>query len=139
MYFTYRSFQYDRIWTELPTLTQNWKQILVPTYCVFSQGVSQRIYSIIPKRKRKLIQSPIIFLKARKNPVEIENMKIAHIRDAAAMCMFFSYFEQKVNLIGKYKCGCLMRASGRGHENLYYNIKLILLINVILLFKKNKN
>ncbi|KRT80197.1 Peptidase [Oryctes borbonicus] len=89
-------YEYDKIWTELPTLAQNWKRIVLPTQCVFTKGVSQKVFSLIPEKKRLSMESPIIYLKAKKNQVEIENMKIAHIRDAAAMCMFFSYFEKKV-------------------------------------------
>ncbi|KAI4460363.1 xaa-pro aminopeptidase 1 [Holotrichia oblita] len=90
-------YAYDKIWTELPTLAQNWKRVMLPTRCVFSKGASQKIVSLIPKQKRLLVESPIIYLKAKKNPVEIENMKIAHVKDAAAMCMFFSYFQSKVD------------------------------------------
>ena len=40
--------------------------------------------------------SPIIFMKARKNPVEVDGMRKAHIRDAAALCDFFAHFEEAV-------------------------------------------
>ncbi|KAI4460319.1 xaa-pro aminopeptidase 1 [Holotrichia oblita] len=96
-FWVYSVYAYDKIWTELPTLAQNWKRVMLPTRCVFSKGASQKIVSLIPKQKRLLVESPIIYLKAKKNPVEIENMKIAHVKDAAAMCMFFSYFQSKVD------------------------------------------
>lgn len=41
--------------------------------------------------------SPIMLLKAVKNKVEIEGMRRSHIRDAAALCLFMSYIEDKVN------------------------------------------
>ena len=37
-----------------------------------------------------------MLLKAKKNTVEIHGMQQAHIRDAAAMCEFFAYFDKMV-------------------------------------------
>ncbi|KAI4460311.1 xaa-pro aminopeptidase 1 [Holotrichia oblita] len=42
-------YAYDKIWTELPTLAQNWKRVMLPTRCVFSKGASQKIVSPDPE------------------------------------------------------------------------------------------
>lgn len=87
---------YKEIWTDLPTKTQAWDYVLVPSISVFSDGASQAIASLIPKEKRVSKPSPIIALKARKNPIEIAGMERAHIRDGAAMCEFLEYLERRV-------------------------------------------
>ncbi|OQR77576.1 xaa-Pro aminopeptidase 1-like, partial [Tropilaelaps mercedesae] len=57
---------------------------------------SYSIVSIIPEERRILEESPIQLMKAVKNPTEIEGMKKAHIRDAAAMCEFMCWLEKEV-------------------------------------------
>jgi Xaa-Pro aminopeptidase len=42
--------------------------------------------------------SPIIFMKARKNHIEIDGMRRAHIRDAVAVCDFLAHLEDAVSL-----------------------------------------
>jgi Xaa-Pro aminopeptidase len=44
--------------------------------------------------------SPVTLMKARKNDVEIQGMREAHIRDGAAMCRFFSWLD---SALGKAK------------------------------------
>lgn len=90
---------YDSIWSELVTYCQTWKSILVPSSCVYSPGASKKIFDLVPDKIRISRPSPIIYLKAKKNPVEIEGMEKAHIRDGAAMCKFFEYFETRVSFI----------------------------------------
>ncbi|XP_025832435.1 xaa-Pro aminopeptidase ApepP [Agrilus planipennis] len=84
---------YEDIWTVLPTMTQAWRVVLLPTTCVFSAGASQAIVDLIPEEKRLLEQSPITYFKAKKNPTEIMGMQNAHLRDAAALCRFFAHLE----------------------------------------------
>lgn len=62
-----------------------------------SLGASHAIYTLIPPHKQLPIHSPIIYMKAIKNPTESEGMKTAHIRDAVAMCEFFAYLEERVS------------------------------------------
>ena len=38
-------------------------------------------------------------MKARKNHVEIEGMKHAHVKDAVAVCEFLSFMENEVRII----------------------------------------
>ena len=40
--------------------------------------------------------SPVIFLKAKKNPTEVEGMRRAHIKDAVALCDFLAKLEKEV-------------------------------------------
>lgn len=87
---------YEDIWIDLPTYLQAWNTILLPSSSPFSMGVSQAIYSLVPEKKRLYKPSPIIHLKAMKNPVEIAGMEVAHIRDAAAMCEFLDYLETRI-------------------------------------------
>lgn len=93
----FRVREYDDIWTDLPTFTQSWNTVLVPTSCSSSLGASHAITLLVSPEKRMLAASPIIYLKAVKNVVEREGMKKAHIKDAVAMCKFFGYFESRVS------------------------------------------
>ncbi len=45
--------------------------------------------------------SPVTLMKARKNEVEIQGMREAHIRDGAAMCRFLSWLDTAVGAPGK--------------------------------------
>ena len=56
-----------------------------------------RFYVQIPQEKQLALPSPIIFMKARKNQVERDGMRQAHIRDAVALCDFLAYFEDSVS------------------------------------------
>lgn len=95
----FRILDYNAIWTDLPDLCQAWRLVLLPTKYVYSRGVSRTIFSLVPEEKRLLQPSPIIFLKALKNPVEIKGMERAHVRDAIVMCNFLSYLEKRVSFI----------------------------------------
>ncbi|RZB41166.1 xaa-Pro aminopeptidase 1-like, partial [Asbolus verrucosus] len=89
---------YNAICNDLKTFSQVYKKILIPSHYVYSLGASRYISNCTNHEKKMLHhQSPIIEMKAKKNPTEIEGMYNAHIRDAAAMCEFFSYFESRVN------------------------------------------
>ncbi|KAK5650517.1 hypothetical protein RI129_001546 [Pyrocoelia pectoralis] len=86
---------YNDIWIDLRTRCQIWKTVLVPSSFVYSPGASKQIYDLVPEEKRISKPSPIIHLKAVKNPTERVGMRNAHIRDGAAMCMFLEYFERR--------------------------------------------
>ncbi|PIK53710.1 putative xaa-Pro aminopeptidase 1 isoform X1 [Apostichopus japonicus] len=57
---------------------------------------SHALVSTIPKKSRILKPCPITESKSVKNPVEIEGMKRAHIRDAVALCEYFRWLEEEV-------------------------------------------
>ncbi|GLV45292.1 uncharacterized protein CBL_05392 [Carabus blaptoides fortunei] len=87
--------EYDDIWTSLRTLSQQWHKILLPSKWVYTAGVSRAIYTTVPEEKRLSKPSPIMYLKAQKNEVEIQGMETASIRDSAALIDFLSYFEEQ--------------------------------------------
>ncbi|XP_074035620.1 xaa-Pro aminopeptidase ApepP isoform X2 [Leptinotarsa decemlineata] len=88
---------YDDIWRDLRIKSQLYKHILVPSHCVYSEGASHAIYEHIFADRRLPRQSPIIYLKAVKNYVEIKGMQNANIRDSAAVCDCFAYLEKLMN------------------------------------------
>ncbi|KDR14160.1 Xaa-Pro aminopeptidase 1 [Zootermopsis nevadensis] len=87
-------YSYDALIGDLKTNQQKWKKVLLPSQCYNSPGASRAIYSAIPPGKQLVTSSPIIFMKARKNHIEIDGMRRAHIRDAVALCDFFAHFEE---------------------------------------------
>ena len=52
----------------------------------------------IPITKRIAAPSPIMHLKAAKNPVEIKGMRNAHLKDAVALCDFLALLEKEVSV-----------------------------------------
>uniref|UniRef100_A0A6P7GWA3 Xaa-Pro aminopeptidase ApepP-like n=1 Tax=Diabrotica virgifera virgifera TaxID=50390 RepID=A0A6P7GWA3_DIAVI len=88
--------EYDDIWSDLGTLSQRYHKVLIPSHCVYSAGASHAIYEHIFENRRMLKQSPIIYLKAVKNEVEIKWMHYTSIRDAAAVCDCFAYIKKKM-------------------------------------------
>lgn len=84
------------IWSDLTSLSYVWNRVLVPSHCVFDEGVSEAMYDRIPIHMMLHKVSPIILLRAKKNLVEREGMRHAHIVDSAAMCETMSYIQQRV-------------------------------------------
>lgn len=89
---------YNDIWNDLRECSQVWRKILVPSPCVFDLGVSQAIYSSIMQTAINEKPSPVIFMRAKKNPTEQKSMQRAHIIDGAAMCDAFSLLERRVKI-----------------------------------------
>lgn len=87
------------MWGDLFTYSQVWKKVLVPAPCTFDKGASEAVYSIFPQEKVYHHISPVIFMKAKKNHVEREGMRRAHIKDGAAICEAMYNFEQRVSMI----------------------------------------
>lgn len=86
---------YNAIWRDLRTFSQIWKKVLVPSQCVYDMGVSEAVYSSFRPSAIMARISPIIFMKAQKNDVERAGMRMAHIKDGAAMCDVMSYLEER--------------------------------------------
>lgn len=61
-----------------------------------SNGSSYAIHSACGEMKKHIAISPISIAKAIKNPIEIEGMKAAHIRDAVALVKYFAWLEDKI-------------------------------------------
>ncbi|XP_066141881.1 xaa-Pro aminopeptidase 1 [Euwallacea fornicatus] len=63
----------------------------------FSEFSSYALTNIIPKKHLLLTgTTPVELMKAVKNPTEVKCMKNAHIKDAVALCCYFSWLEQNV-------------------------------------------
>lgn len=59
--------------------------------------VNTRIYNSIPKSAEIIeAEDPSLVMKAVKNPVEIENTRKAHVKDAVAMCKFMYWLKNNV-------------------------------------------
>lgn len=70
----------------------------VDGYIWFSEHSSYTLVDLVPKKNRITTDiTPICLMKAIKNPVEIQGMRNCHIRDAAALCCYFSWLEQNVD------------------------------------------
>ena len=50
----------------------------------------------IAEQKRVMKVSPVLMMKAKKNAIEVAGMKNAHLKDAVAVCDFFSQLDQEV-------------------------------------------
>ncbi|XP_055375042.1 xaa-Pro aminopeptidase 2 isoform X2 [Condylostylus longicornis] len=86
---------YNQIWRDLRTYSQVWRKVLMPAPCVFDKGASEALFTAIPRDSVVERISPVIFMKAEKNAIEREQMRIAHIRDGAAMCEAMSMLEER--------------------------------------------
>lgn len=58
---------------------------------------SAALASLVPVENLLSDISPVCALKAVKNSTEIEGMKQAHIRDAAALCQYFTWLEKEIH------------------------------------------
>jgi len=61
-----------------------------------SSKSSYAFVDLVPSERRISSITPVNLMKAIKNAVEVEGMRNAHIRDAAALCSFFAWLEQEV-------------------------------------------
>lgn len=69
----------------------------MPGYCVFDLGVSEAIYSNISPSAILEKPSPVIFMRAKKNPTEQKGMRRAQVLDGVAMCDALSLLERRVS------------------------------------------
>ena len=61
------------------------------------QCTNYTLYKNIPEGTEVIFQpNPAAVFKGNKNPVEMENLKIAHIKDARAMCRFIYWLKKNV-------------------------------------------
>ncbi|XP_065575677.1 xaa-Pro aminopeptidase 2-like isoform X3 [Artemia franciscana] len=87
---------YEAINTVLRSMADNWEHVIIPRKIAYSGGASFWIYQLVPESKILLLVSPLVYLKARKNPTEVKGMKRAHIKDAVALCDFLAKLETEV-------------------------------------------
>uniref|UniRef100_A0AAY4DWU0 Xaa-Pro aminopeptidase 1 n=1 Tax=Denticeps clupeoides TaxID=299321 RepID=A0AAY4DWU0_9TELE len=85
---------YESVYTELLAICA----ALGPKDKVWiSDKASCALTQVIPKAHRTLIPyTPICLAKAVKNATEIEGMKMAHIKDAVALCELFAWLEKEI-------------------------------------------
>lgn len=69
----------------------------MPASCVFDRGVSEWIFSSILPNVILEKPSPVIFMRAKKNPTEQKGMQRAQVLDGAAICDAFSMLERRVS------------------------------------------
>ncbi|MPC27249.1 Xaa-Pro aminopeptidase 2 [Portunus trituberculatus] len=69
------------------------KKVMLPKKWSYSDGASYAIYSAVPEDKRLVAVSPVLLMKARKNPTEVQGMKASHVRDAVAVISFLAFME----------------------------------------------
>ena len=72
---------------------------LDPSYKVMleEQCTNYALYKNIPEGTEVIFQpNPAAVFKGNKNPVEMENLKIAHVKDARAMCWFIYWLKKNV-------------------------------------------
>ncbi|XP_070000806.1 uncharacterized protein [Penaeus vannamei] len=62
----------------------------------YSGGASYAIYSAVPEEKRVVATSPVLLMKARKNPTEVQGMIHSHVKDAVALCDFLAFLEREI-------------------------------------------
>lgn len=82
---------YENMEEVLKGLAQN-----VVGYVWLSETASYALTSVVPQKSLLAELTPIAVMKAIKNSVEIEGMKNAHVKDAAALCCYFSWLEKNV-------------------------------------------
>lgn len=81
---------YEGIWDAVKEAASNGARIWI------SSSSSVALVRLVPKTHLISDPSPLARSKAVKNSVEIEGMRQAHIRDAVALCEYFSWLEQEV-------------------------------------------
>ena len=68
----------------------------VEGYIWLSENASIALTSLIPSKRLLLDLCPVAIMKAIKNPVEIQGMIKAHVKDAVALCAYFAWLEENV-------------------------------------------
>lgn len=63
-----------------------------------NKGSCFLLHSLIPEARHFVDISPVCLMKAVKNEVEAQGLRNCHVRDAAALCCYFSWLEKNINL-----------------------------------------
>uniref|UniRef100_A0A669EY59 X-prolyl aminopeptidase (aminopeptidase P) 1, soluble n=1 Tax=Oreochromis niloticus TaxID=8128 RepID=A0A669EY59_ORENI len=89
-----QTFPYESVYTELQAICA----ALGPKDKVWiCDKASCALTQVIPKTHRTPIPyTPLCLAKAVKNATEIQGMKMAHIKDAVALCEFFAWLEKEI-------------------------------------------
>lgn len=70
----------------------------MPAPCVQEPGASEAVFSSLPLRIILAHISPVIMMRAQKNSIEQKGMRMAHVRDGAAICEAMSNLELRVRI-----------------------------------------
>uniref|UniRef100_A0A671Q9Z2 Xaa-Pro aminopeptidase 1 n=1 Tax=Sinocyclocheilus anshuiensis TaxID=1608454 RepID=A0A671Q9Z2_9TELE len=91
---TIQCFPYESVYTELQAVCA----ALAPKEKMWiCDKASCALTQVIPKSHRSVIPyTPLCLAKAVKNPTEIQAMKMAHIKDAVALCELFAWLEKEI-------------------------------------------
>uniref|UniRef100_A0A8C1W5E8 Xaa-Pro aminopeptidase 1 n=1 Tax=Cyprinus carpio TaxID=7962 RepID=A0A8C1W5E8_CYPCA len=91
---TIQCFSYESVYTELQAVCA----ALAPKEKMWiCDKASCALTQVIPKAHRSAIPyTPLCLAKAVKNPTEIQGMKMAHIKDAVALCELFAWLEKEI-------------------------------------------
>uniref|UniRef100_A0A8C5HFT5 Xaa-Pro aminopeptidase 1 n=1 Tax=Gouania willdenowi TaxID=441366 RepID=A0A8C5HFT5_GOUWI len=89
-----QTFPYESVYTELQAVCA----ALSPKDKVWiCDKASCALTQVIPKSNRSPIPyTPLCLAKAVKNETEIQGMKVAHIKDAVALCELFAWLEKEI-------------------------------------------
>lgn len=68
----------------------------MPSHCAQDLGASEAVFASLPPQIVHEHISPIILMRAQKNTIEQKGMRLAHVRDGAAMCEALSNLESRV-------------------------------------------
>lgn len=60
---------------------------------------SEAIQTVVPVERRILASSPIVMMKVVKNEVEANGLREAHVKDGIALCRFFQWLEENVEVL----------------------------------------
>ncbi|KAG1697394.1 putative Xaa-Pro aminopeptidase P [Nymphon striatum] len=82
--------EYSKIWMNLKEIFNTMGKVLITSRSSFA------LYDTVPQEQRMIIESPLIMMKAVKNPVEVEGMRNAHFRDSAVIVDFVSSLEEGI-------------------------------------------
>lgn len=89
------SFQiqnYDQIIPTIKAMTEN-----MEGFAWFSENSPYALTNLVPSKHLLAELTPVALMKAVKNETEIKGMKNAHIKDAVALCCYFSWLENNVD------------------------------------------
>uniref|UniRef100_A0A9J7YR39 Xaa-Pro aminopeptidase 1 n=2 Tax=Cyprinus carpio TaxID=7962 RepID=A0A9J7YR39_CYPCA len=91
---TIQCFPYESVYMELQAVCA----ALAPKEKMWiCDKASCALTQVIPKAHRSAIPyTPLCLAKAVKNPTEIQGMKMAHIKDAVALCELFAWLEKEI-------------------------------------------
>lgn len=92
--FSVQVLPYESVLSELRTICSNLNS---KEKVWISSKASHALSETIPKMLRlETVYTPVCIAKSMKNPIEIEGMRQAHIKDAVALCELFVWLEKEV-------------------------------------------